>query len=588
MRIRTLLVPLFALGLGLAVPLASPVAAQRPDETSPRRFAVFVDDYLDHFAARHPSIAAGNGLHAHDASLEDFSAAAVRREIAALRTDSARLARLDSTGFSPDERVDRRILAGVIDGWLLDLVVVQSWRRNPMIYASALADGVHDLMTMESAPADVRARAIIAKLRGTTALVAAARTNITNPPAIFARRGAIMFRGASDMLGHDLGLAFATLRDSLLRRRLLGAAAAARGPLDAYAAELERIAPRATASFAIGGASVAARYRAEELIELSLDTLLAIGERSLRSEQDAFARAARQIDPEHGAADVWREIRADHPAAGHLVAAAESALVDLTAFVRAKRLATIPEAAAVIVASAPPFDLGLASMHSSPPLERRPVRSMYYVTDAQRDWPVERQQGWLEKFNRPTLAIITAHEVMPGHYLHSLYMRQTPGKVRRIWIGLNPFPQPSSGQDGWAHYAEQLVVDEGFHGDDPRYRMAQLSESLTRVCRLLSGIRLHTGAWTVDQAAAFFEQNAYLPVAAARAEAERGSYDPTYGGYFLGKHALLTLREDVRAREGSAFDLRSFHERVMRNGIAPWAAHRALLLPGDSRPLLHE
>ena len=139
---------------------------------------------------------------------------------------------------------------------------------------------------------------------------------------------------------------------------------------------------------------------------------------------------------------------------------------------------------------------------------------------------------------------------MPGHYVHSLFMRKTPGKIRRIWIGLNPFPQPSSGQDGWAHYAEQLVLDEGFMADDPRYRMAQLSEAMTRICRLISGIQLHTGAWTVDEAAKLFELRAHLPPPAARQEAERGTYDPTYGGYFLGKLQALKLREDVRAKRG--------------------------------------
>jgi uncharacterized protein (DUF885 family) len=158
--------------------------------------------------------------------------------------------------------------------------------------------------------------------------------------------------------------------------------------------------------------------------------------------------------------------------------------------------------------------------------------------------------------------------------------------VRRIWIGLNPFPQPSSGQDGWAHYAEQMVLDEGFGGGDPRLRMAQLSDALTRICRLLSGVRVHTRAWTLAQAERCFADEAYLAGPAARREAERAAYDPTYGGYFLGKMAMLQLREDYRRREGERFDLRAFHERIMTNGIAPVAAHRALLLPGDTGALL--
>jgi hypothetical protein len=296
--------------------------------------------------------------------------------------------------------------------------------------------------------------------------------------------------------------------------------------------------------------------------------------------------AARLIDPMHHPLGVWADILKDHPARGQLVPAAQRAVDELQAFVTARNLVTLPASERVVVAAAPPFDLGLASMHSSPPLEPTPVKSYFYVTDARPEWPAAQQDQWLQKFNIPALTVISAHEVMPGHYVHSVFMRQTPGKIRRIWIGLNPFPQPSSGQDGWAHYAEQMILDEGFRADDPRYRLAQLSEAMTRICRLISGIQLHTGVWTVDQAAQFFELRAHLPAPAARQEAERGTYDPTYGGYFLGKLAMLKLRADVQAARGAGFDLRQFHEQVMRNGIAPLWAHRQLLLPGDRSPVL--
>ena len=290
--------------------------------------------------------------------------------------------------------------------------------------------------------------------------------------------------------------------------------------------------------------------------------------------------------PGRSSSDVWREVLADHPKRGELVAAAQKTVDELFAFIRERRLVDLPQGERVVVAAAPPYDLGLASMHSSPPLEPHPVKSYYYVTDAQADWPAERQDAWLQKFNVATLADISAHEVAPGHYVHSLFMRRTPGKIRRIWIGLNPFPQPSSGQDGWAHYAEQLVSDEGFKKDDARYRLAQISEALTRICRLIAGIRLHSGAWTIDRAAQFFEREAHLPAPAARQEAVRGTYDPTYGGYFLGKVAVFKLRRDYAAAVGDRFNLREFHERVMTNGIAPWWAHRQLLLPGDTRPVV--
>lgn len=568
--------------------LATSAVAQ-PAATSARNAAFdrAVDAWLDAFARRHPSIAAGNGIHTYDGTMEDFSAAAVAREVMALHAERKRIAAFRPQALPPDQRVDRAILLGIIDGWVLDLDAVASWTKNPMVYGDALFSGVHNLMTMESAPLDVRARHLIAKLRGVPALLAAARANVANPPAIYATKGLGMMHGASSMLSTDVAAAFRGLTSRPLADSLAKAVQAARRDVDAYASYLEQdVIPHAAGTFAIGRANLEARYRAEELIDLPIATLLAIGERELRGNQRAFRETAARVDPARTAGDIWRDVLRDHPAQGALIPAARAALVELTAFVMAKDLAGIPVSERPIVAAAPAFDLGLASSHASPPLELHAVTSYYYITDARAEWPPARQDAWLQKFNHATLADITAHEVMPGHWLHSTWMRQTPGKVRRIWIGLNPFPQPSSGQDGWAHYAEQLVIDEGFHADDPRYRLGQLSEALTRICRLIASARLHLGEWTVDDAAKFFEAEAYLPAPAARVEAERGTYDPTNGGYFLGKLAALKLRRDVQAREGARFSLRRFHERVMRNGIAPWWAHRQLLLPGDTSQVI--
>ena len=554
------------------------------------QFAALVDEYLDQFARRHPSIAAGNGIHAHDGELEDFAAPAIAAEIEWLRGFRRRIDAVDPVALTPDERVDRRILQGVIDGWLLDLDTIRTWARNPMIYASAISDGVHNLMTMESSPAASRARQVTTKLAGVPRLLASARENLRNPPRVFVSRAIVMFRGAADLMARDLPLAFAEVADRTVQDGLTSAANDARRAIDEYTADLEsKVLPNATDAYAIGTASVEARYRAEELIDIPAATLLAIGERELRKAQTDFEATAGRVEPRRpgrSALEVWRNVLDDHPKRGELPAAAQKTVDELMAFIRERRLVDLPEGERVVVAAAPAFDLGLASMHSSPPLEPHPVKSFYYVTDAQADWPAEQQNAWLQKFNYPTLADISAHEVAPGHYVHSLFMRRTPGKIRRIWIGLNPFPQPSSGQDGWAHYAEQLVTDEGFKREDPRYRLAQTSEALTRICRLIAGLRLHSGDWTIDRAAEFFEREAHLPVPAARQEAVRGTYDPTYGGYFLGKMAAFTLRRDYAAARGAAFNLREFHERVMTNGIAPWWAHRQLLLPGDSRPVI--
>jgi hypothetical protein len=549
-------------------------------------FATFVDRYLDDFARRHPSIAAGNGIHQHDDLLDDFSAEGIRAEIAALKNDRTRLRAFDSTRLTADERVDRRILDGIIDGWLLELETLQNWRRNPMLYASALTDGVHNLMVMESDPAPVRMRRVISKLGSTPKLLAAARANITDPPRIFADRALGSFRGARNLLGKDLDLAFASVPNRALRDSVRRAADAAIREVDVYIAELEKGLPNANGDFTIGGENVARRYASEELIDTPLSEMVAIGERELARLQTEFKAAANKLAPGKDPLATWLAVRRNHPKAGDVIPATKRIVDSLSAFVAAKGIASLPPTERVIVERAQPFDLGFASMHASPPLEKKPVRSTFYISDTRPDLAPAEQEAWLERFNYASLSNTAAHEAMPGHWLHSTYMRRTPGKVRRIWIGLNPFPQPSSGQDGWAHYAEQMVLDEGFANNDPRKRLAQVSDALTRVCRLLSGIKVHANVWTLAEAQRCFEQEAYVAAPAAKREAERATYDPTYGGYFLGKMQIIKLRDDYRAKRGAAFSLREFHERLMTNGIAPVWAHRQLLLPGDTGPLI--
>src|SRR2546426_11710375 len=186
-------------------------------------FAAIVDEYLDQFARRHPSIAAGNGIHTYDATLEDFSAGAIASEIDGLRAFRRRLDAVDLASLTPDERVDHRILQGIVDGWLLDLDTVRTWTRNPMIYASAISDGVHNLMTMESSPVASRMMQASAKLTAVPRLLASARETLQRPPRVFLERATVMFHGASDLVARDLPLAFADVADPVLQGALKSA-----------------------------------------------------------------------------------------------------------------------------------------------------------------------------------------------------------------------------------------------------------------------------------------------------------------------------------------------------------------------------
>ena len=527
---RALVVRGFLLGclVCAAAPAFAAAGAASAAPPASARFAVLVDRYLDRFGHYHPSISAGNGIHGHDAELEDFSAGSIASELRWLRATRVQLGAFSATDLTPDEEADRRILAGVIDGWILDLDTVRTWQRNPMVYVAAVSDGLHDLVTMEAAPAEVRMRFALGKLKAVPGLLAAVRQNVKHPPRVFVERTIAMLGGVADLLGHDLPLAFAGSHDEALKAQLSAAARVAGKELGGYRHELETSGlAAATGSYVVGIANVEARYRAEELIDLTASQMLSIGYRELATKQAEFTATATKIDPAHAPIEVWHGVQDDHPAQGQLVPAARAVVDELFAFIEARHLVALPPNERVVVAPAPAYDLGLASMHSSPPLEPHPIQSFYYVTDAEAGWPAERQNAWLRTFNYATLADISAHEVAPGHYVHSLFMRKTPGKIRRIWVGLNPFPQPSSGQDGWAHYAEQMVSDEGFKADQPRFRLGQIAESLTRICRLIAGLKLHSGEWTVEEAAGLFEREAHMEPLAARREAVRGTYDPT-------------------------------------------------------------
>ena len=349
--------PLRTIALALGVLVLRPSEARTSASQSPA-FSAFVDQYLNDFARRHPSIAAGNGLHMYDGTLDDFSAGAIAREITELKATRTKLRTFPASSLTPDERVDQRILDGVIDGWLLEQETLQNWKRNPMVYASALSDGVHNLMTMETAPAPDRMRQIISKLRSLPAFLAAARTNIVNPPRLFAERGVVMMKGASGMLANDVALAFSSQRNTPLGDSLTRALATAKPLVDAYVTYLEReVVPKASGDFIVGAAAVARRYASEELTALPLAAMVQLGEKELIAKQQAFREAAGRLSPGKNAQDVWLTVRRNHPKRGEVVAAAQRTVDSLTAFVRAKGLAMIPVGEKVTVAAAPPFDL---------------------------------------------------------------------------------------------------------------------------------------------------------------------------------------------------------------------------------------
>jgi uncharacterized protein (DUF885 family) len=242
----------------------------------------------------------------------------------------------------------------------------------------------------------------------------------------------------------------------------------------------------------------------------------------------------------------------------------------------------MPDGERITVAPTPDFyRWSFASMWTPGPFETKPTRAYYYLTDAEPQWPAERQDEYLRDYNHPTLWSISIHEVYPGHFLHYQHLRKVESKARKSTLFA-----PASFIEGWAHYCEEMMMEAGFGRDEPGIKLGQLAESLVRLARFVTCIRLHADDWSVEQGVRFFRDEAYMEEGSARREAERGTFDPTYLVYSVGKLMLMKLRNDYKQQQGKAYSLKTFHDTLLGQGTAPLWLHRALMLPGDTDDIL--
>ena len=538
----------------------------------------FVDEYLAYLYEIHPTSATFDGVHLHDDLLEDFSRQAIDTHIRDLGGFARRLAAIDPARLTDIERLERPALDASIRARLFELETVRTWERNPQHYADVLSTSLAGQTLFDYAPLTERARRVVSKLRQVPRFVQAARDNIKDPPGIFVKVGLESLRGTQRFIDDDLPRAFGSLDDLHILGDLADASIEASSALSGYIEHLEReIAPKAKGSFRLGQDKFEQKLRLDEGLTLGADRLLDIAMRELRSTQEEFRRVASRMNGGDPLA-AWAKAKADHPQPGELVPVAQKQLQELSEFIQRNDIITIPEGEPVSVAPTPRFyRWTFASMWTPGPFETKPVRAFYYITDVDPAWPAERQDEHLRDFNYGALWAISIHEVFPGHFLHYQHLRQLESSLRKsILFSSLAFVE------GWAHYCEQMMIDEGFRRDDPAVRLGQLAEALIRLCRFVVGIRLHCEDMSVEQGVRFFREEAFLEEASARREAERGSFDPSYIVYSIGKLMVLKLREDYKARAGAKYSLKEFHDTLLANGTVPLWLHRALMLGEDS------
>ena len=538
----------------------------------------FVDEYLAYLHEIEPSGATFDGVHTYDDLLEDLSRSAVEKQLRELGGFARRLGTIHPRSLTPVERQERRMLEATIRGRILEFEEIRSWELNPQYYASILAASLASQTIFAYAPISERARRIVSRLRQVPQLIQAARTNIKDPPGIFVKIAVETFQGTLALIEKQLPRTFAELDDLHLLGNLADASTEASHSIRYYLEYLRNdLAPRSRASFRLGRELFEKRLCLEEGLEVASDRLLEIGMRELRVTQAEFQRLARELN--HGEPlDAWRHVKCNHPPPGQLVKTVREQLCELKSFVERNAIISTLDDSEIVIAPTPQFNRWMsASMWTPGPFEASPLPSYYYITDVEPEWLTSKQNEYLCDFNYASLWSISIHEVFPGHFAYAQNLRRLTTKLRKSTMF-----SPTSFVEGWAHYCEQMMLEEGFHRGDGCAKLGQLSGSLIRLARLVVGIRLHTEDWSAEQGMRFFRDEAFMEELSARREAERGASDPKNVVYTAGKLMLLKLRADYRAQQGSSYSLREFHDRLLANGGVPLWLHRYLLL-GESK-----
>ena len=557
-----------------------------------RVFVHASDEYFDQvYFPYQPTQGTSVGYHQYDAKLEDFSPSTRSAQIAALEKSEKRFEEMrKKASFDTATRGDCDMVLGNIRSTLLTLQTIRPWEKNPDFYSGIATNGAFTIMERKFATPDERLRSLVARERAIPGLIDEARVNLKNPPHIYTEIAIEQLPGIIHFFENDVPAAFADAKDSALKEEFAHTNSAVIAALNGYLGWLKSdLLPLSDGDFRIGAETFSKKLQYDEMVDLPLDKLLEIGWADLRKNQAHFNQVAKELEPDKDPRAVLDELGAMHPAPGKLIPTFTATFDGLVNFIRAHHIVTIPSDVRPIVEETPPFMRAttFASMDTPGPFEKHATEAYFNVTLPDPSMTPAEVEGFMHSFNVGTVISTAVHEAYPGHYVQFLWVPQAPSRVRKL-LGA------TTNVEGWAHYCEQMMLDEGYGqpgagAKDEReakfLRLGQLQDALLRNARFIVGIEMHTGKMSFDQAIDFFQKEGYQSKESALVEAKRGTTDPTYLYYTLGKLEIMKLREDLRKKQGGDFLLEEFHNNFLRQGFPPIKIVREALL-GDDSPTL--
>jgi len=526
---------------------------------------------IDHLFVLQPSYAVSLGLHEYDGRVPDLSSPATGRWAAAADQLLAELTTVDPSSLPPPRRIDRFLLRLLLESPMFDLREAVELERNPMAYVGSVS--LTSYLAREYAPPDRRVAAIVQVLESVPRLLDYGRQRLKGPlPKPFVDLALAIGGGLPSHFAEAQSFADRTH----LGARVTGARSVAEPAVAQFLSWLrDEQLPQATPEFALGAPRFQRLLYVREGIESPFEEIRRAGRADLARNQARLDEIARQ--EKVSLPELFGKMNRHHPAATDLLSTARGYVEETREFVVAHQLASIPEPAVCRVEETPVWGraLSTASMNPPGPFDTSSSEGIYYVTPVDPAWTPLQAEEWLRSLNYAMLRNITVHEVYPGHYLQFLHFRRSSGTLTRK-VYLSP-----SFVEGWAHYTEQLAIEQGLGRESPTAEVAQIHDALLRDCRLLSSIGLHTDGMSVEEATQLFQREGHFERLPAEREAIRGTFNPEYFCYTLGKLAILGARGRLLASR-FAGNLGAFHDTLLGFGCPPIGLLDTLFADGSS------
>ena len=552
-------------------------------------FNYLTDQYFhDVYFKFSPTAGTSAGLHEYDTQLEDYSAAGVQKNIAALHDFEKKFMAIDPKALDAEPAADYQILLNSIHANLLQLEVIRGWEKNPDNYSSGVTGSIFTIMERPYAPVNMRLRAAIEREKQIPQVLVEARKNLKNPPHIYTEIALQQIDGLVSFFQSDVPTAFADATDADAKAEFAKTNAAVIDALKSYGEWMKSdLLPRSNGDFRYGADTYSKALAYNEMVDIPLDHLLQIGIDDLHKNQAEFARVAKEIDPTKTPQQELAELATMHPAPDKLLQTFHDRFDSELGFIRSHHIITVPSDVQPVLEETPPFMRATTQASMDPPgaFETHSTKAYFNVTLPDPKWDAAKTNEYMAAFNTGTIVSTSVHEAYPGHYVQFLWQSQFPSNIRKL-IGAN------TNIEGWAHYCEQMMLDEGYgkvvakdEREEKLIRLGQLQDALLRDARFVVAIRMHTGVGgplTIEQAEDFFVKEGYQARPIAEVETKRGTADALYLYYTLGKLEIMKLREDVKKKQGAAFNLQHFHDDFMHQGFAPIKVIRKTMLHDDS------